>query len=183
LDTSYVNQFYTVELGHAAGQTFFAPQTEIQAITAWRSAFWTNNVSVWRMFIMAVDSTTGVPDPNQILQNGPTLVNAYGDGVHPTPFRFVFDPPVVLPAPGEYEFAIQGDQCDGVFDLAGNESDGSAYPSGVFWLHGRQATYCYGIPSEYPDRYADSDLAFTVEFCEATPVTPTTWGHIKALYR
>jgi hypothetical protein len=169
-------------LGFAAGQTFMAPQTEIQSITAWRSAYGIDNVAVWRVFVMALDST-GVPDVTHILRNGPTLVNEYGDGVHPTPFRFVFDPPVVLPAPGEYEFAIQGDQCGGVFDLASIDGDGSTYPSGVLWYHGRQASHCSGIPAPYPDRYPNSDLAFTVEFCPATPVRPTTWGRIKAVFR
>jgi hypothetical protein len=175
-----VNSIAPVDLGFAVGQTFLAQQTEIQAITAWRSTYWTDNVAVWRIFVMALDSA-GVPDVTQILRNGPTLVNEYGDGIHPTPFRFVFDPPIVLSAPGEYEFAIQGDQCHGVFDLASVDGDGSAYPDGVFWLHGRQATYCYGFPAGYPDRYGDSDLAFTVEFCAATLVTPASWGRIKAV--
>jgi hypothetical protein len=182
LDTAYVNDIAPLELGEAVGQTFHAPTTEIVAITAWRSVYWTDNGSVWRIFVMGLDSL-GVPDVNQIIQNGPTLKIQYGDGSHPTAFRFVFDPPIQLPKSGEYEFAIQGDQCVGYFDLAGCGGDGSAYPDGVLWDHGRM-TVCAGYPRPGPQAYPLSDLAFTVEFCPSgTPVVPTTWGRIKSQYR
>jgi hypothetical protein len=84
---------------------------------------------------------------------------------------------LVLPKPGTYEFAIQGEYCDEAFDLAFSCSD--KYPLGQLWEHNRNSKCILGNPTRLP-----YDLFFSVEFCSlATPVLPRTWGAIKASYR
>src|SRR5262249_1176633 len=85
-----------IYLGKAVGQTFFAPETVITAITAWRYAGESSNYSIWNIHVLPVDSL-GIPDVHHILRSGPTLQVTSGDDIHQTPFRFVFDPPLVLP--------------------------------------------------------------------------------------
>jgi hypothetical protein len=90
----------------------------------------------------------------------------------------VFDPPLVLPKPGTYEFAIQGESCGEAFDLACSCSD--EYPLGQLWQHGRN----FECELAAPDPVPSYDLFFSVEFCSSvTPVLPRTWGAIKASYR
>ena len=183
LDTSYYNTSLSVDLGFAVGQTFYAAQTEIAAITVWRIPDEANFTTPSRIFIMGLDST-GVPDVYNILQDGPALPWPQGDGVHATPLRFDFDPPVVLPGVGEYEFAVQGDSCRGVVDLVGNGYGGQNYLDGEFWYHGREATLCYYKPRVAPESHPDTDVVFEIEFCPTNTLSrPVTWGAIKALYK
>jgi len=179
LDTTQPVCSYPVEFGSAMGQTFLATDTIIQAITVWRWAPWDTNFSVWRMHVLELDST-GVPDPHKEIRSGPTLIIPYSDGVHQTPFRFFFDPPVVLPYKGYYEFAVQGDSCGAFFDVAGSCSD--EYPNGEMWYHGRVLYDCHLRSGPQP--YPSLDLFFAIEFCSAsTPALGQTWGAIKARYR
>src|SRR5439155_10061095 len=121
------------------------------------------NGGVWRIFIMGVDAN-GVPDVYNIIQDGPSLSIPYGDSIHPTPFTFVFDPPVHLPNVGLYEFAIQGEYCGSFFTVAADGHDD--YPDGICWYHGRES------PCEYRPRYQpvgdkNIDIVFQMEFCAA----------------
>jgi hypothetical protein len=181
LDSTYINGWSSIGPipGEALGQTFYAPYTAILSITLWRVWYDTPDASVWRIFIIPVDST-GEPIVEQFLQDGPTLKFTYGDSINPTPFRFVFDPPVQLPSPGTYELAVQGDYCNGDFLIASDGNDD--YPDGVAWKHHREE-YCLYYPAPFPTAYPNVDLPFRVEFCtDGTPARPTSWGHIKALY-
>ncbi len=176
LDTTQPVCDEPIYLGKAVGQTFFAPETVITAITAWRYVGQSSNYSIWNIHVLPVDSL-GFPDVHHILRSGPTLQVTDGDDIHETPFRFVFDPPLVLPKPGTYEFAIQGEYCDEAFDLAVSCSD--KYPLGQLWEHNRNLECILGNPRRLP-----YDLFFSVEFCgAATLVLPRTWGAIKASYR
>jgi hypothetical protein len=180
IDTSYGDCHSTGELGEGLGQSFFAPDTLISAITVWRAYYDTPNDSIWHIYILPLDSV-GVPDVATPISDGPTLRIIDGDGEHDTPFRFAFDPPLRLPSPGEYEFAIQGDGCRGVFQIVQNCSN--AYPSGMLWVHDRVTfppCHLRGGPASYPT----ADLVFTVEFCQSTvPTLPVTLGKVKAIYR
>jgi hypothetical protein len=184
LGHSYDNNYSDISEGHASGQTFLAADTEIDAITVWRDAIWATDPTPWHIYIMGLDSL-GTPDPSKMIQDGPILAHTDGDSIHSTPFRFVFDPPVILPAPGEYELAVMLDQCaPGPSSLNGDYGDGSDYPQGMHWDHGRQVYSCSGHPRSDPTPHPESDLIFTIEFCRAsTAVLPSTWGQIKALYR
>jgi hypothetical protein len=98
-----------VFLGEALGQTFLADARPIESITVWRT--WPYSTSIYgiHIYINPIDSL-GRPDVDHMLLNGPTL-HTNGDGINPTAFEFVFDPPLQLPKPGAYEFALQSDPC------------------------------------------------------------------------
>ena len=124
---------------------------------------------IWgiHLFIMPTDSL-GNPDVSHMLLDGPTLVHADGDGIHPTPFEFVFDPPFQLPKPGLYDFAVQSDPCEGIWDILDTNVD--HYPQGCLWLHGHSINP--GCPLRInPGRYSDADLAS--EFVSATRPRPS----------
>jgi hypothetical protein len=168
VDTSKANGLDGPILGEAVGQVFLATDTLIHAITG------------WHLFITRADSL-GRPVPSSILLDGPTVVNPYGDGVHPIPMRFVFDPPYALPHRGYYYFAIQANPCDGFFNMELNGTN--AYPDGSVWLNGR--TLFSGCRlRDFPEQFSQVDMVFTIEFCDlATPVRRESWGNVKARYR
>jgi len=169
-----------VFLGEALGETFQADHLGIESITVWRVPYEAGYVWGIHLFILPTDSL-GNPDISHVLLNGPTLIHADGDGVHPTPFEFVFDPPFQLPKLGLYEFAVQSDPCGGNWDiLTVNKDD---YADGCAWFHGRSIDP--GCPLRVnPGRFCDGDLCFDVRFCDATtPTKKVSWGHIKSIYR
>ena len=180
VDTSLATGLDGPILGEAFGQVFLASDSLISAITVWRIASEAWNDTGWHLFITATDSL-GAPAPNSILLDGPTLVHSYGDGVHPIPFRFAFNPPFALPHAGKYYFAIQANPCDGFFNMEFN--DYNVYPDGEFWRNGRTIySGCY--LRNYPEKFPQVDLVFTVEFCRPMPPALTsTWGAVKDRYR
>ncbi len=170
----------SVFLGEALGQTFLAQDTLIESITVWRVSWEANYVYGMRIFVMPTDSL-GEPDVRNMILAGPSIFHTDGDGVHPTPFEFVFDPPLRLPRPGTYEFAVQSDPCDGIWDIldVGKRGD---YLEGNLWLHSRS------IDSDCPLRSRPApyggDLCFNVRFLvPTTPVKRTSWGSLKRGYR
>lgn len=180
VDTSMADGLDGPILGEAEGQVFLAADTLINTITVWRIASEDTNYTGWHLFITRADSF-GVPVPNSILLDGPTVVNPFGDGVHPIAIRFVFDPPYALPGRGLYYFAIQADPCNGFFNMELNSSN--AYADGSFWRNGR--TYFGGCHlRNFPEQFPQVDIAFTIEFCDlTTPTISDTWGRVKARYR
>jgi hypothetical protein len=180
VDTSKADGLDGPILGEAAGQVFLAKDTLISSITVWRIASEDTNYTGWHLYITRADSS-GRPVPSSILLNGPTVVNSYGDGVHPTAMRFEFDPPYALPGPGHYYFAIQADPCDGFFNMLLNGAN--AYPDGSVWLNGR-TVFDGCFLRNFPQQFPQVDMVFTMEFCDpATPVLPETWGRLKSRYR
>lgn len=171
--------------GEALGQTFFAERTVVQSITVWRVAYEGNFVSGMRVFVMPTDSL-GQPDFLNMIASGPSVFHTDGDGVHPTPFEFVFDPPLQLPKVGEYEFAVQADPCWGIWDILDVNITRRAhdtYPGGSMWLHSRWTDLPCRLRG-WPTRYPVGDLCFSVRFCDAaTPVKRTSWGKLKSIYR
>ncbi len=170
-------------LHNGIGETFIATDSLITSLTVWRAA---SEDSAWnvglRPYFMGTDST-GMPDRNQILSVGPTLIIPNGDGVHPIEFKWTFDPPVVLPAPGKYAFYLFQDPCGAWFDVISNKSaQGQTYPDGVLWDSGR-SWGCTPTPWSYP--YDDADVIFRMEFCDTstTPTRASSWGDLKVRYR
>ncbi len=179
VDTSHGNSYFAVYDGSAYGQVFEAMDTVIQAISVWRE--WTINNTSLRLYVLEVDSTA-TPYP-RILRIGPTLQIENGDGVHPIRFRFVLDPPLVLPRPGYYEFAVQvaPPECDGATSLLGDTRN--PYPGGAAWRHPRTDYLDCRLRSARPGDPGD-DLIFELEFCVApTPVRRSSWGSLKMRYR
>ena len=165
-------------LGSAVGQSFLAPTSSIRSITVWR--VWQQDSLLFglRLFVCKVDST-GVPITSSPILNGELLTVPFGDGIHPQAFRFSFDPPLVLPGPGQYCFFIQVDPCIAWSDILADEDN--EFADGELWRTARSLS-CSLRPS--PTRIAQSDLCFEIEFCDAaTPTKRSSWGEVKARYR
>jgi len=182
VDSTQSDNCLPVYLGSAWGQVFEARDTLLLAISVWREP--KANSTPLRIHIMELDST-GTPDFQRILRRGPTLQTDEGDGVHPVRFRFEFDPPVALPGPGHYEFAVQvapDPVCDGATCLLGSTLD--PFAEGGAWEHPRN----YPLP-DCPLLSAHQfdpavDLCFEAEFCDApTAAIRYSWGRLKVRYR
>jgi len=181
VDTTQANNSAGVFLGEAIGQSFLASDTLLYAITVWRVAQEDTNAFGVKVYIMKTDST-GMPLARSLIREGPTLVHPFGDKIHPVEFRFTFDPPVQLPGPGLYSFAVQPDPCDGFFDILAHDG-GGVYPEGQPWLHSR-SVFSGCILRSFPSPQPQFDLVFSVEFCKSTTATiSTSWGRLKTLYR
>jgi len=180
IDTSQATSSASPLLGEAPGQTFFARDTLIHSLTVWRIASEDTNLFGMHLYITRADST-GKPLLDQIVLNGPTLYNPYGDGIHPVPFQWLFDPPLTLPGTGHYAFFLALSPCIlGYFDVLGRESQQDLFPDGSFWWTGRSADCSLIGLNNNPV----ADLVFALEFCDthSTPVLRKTWGELKARY-
>ena len=175
------NTWADVFLGEALGENFQAEGLLIESITVWRVAWQAGYVYGMHLYVTATDSLGG-PDIRNMLSDGPSVFNAGGDGIHPDPFEFVFDPPLRLPGLGSYYFAVQSDPCSGIWDILAVK-DIDYYPAGQLWGHSRSIDG--GCPLRRSvTRYPNADLCFRVRYCDIpTPIQKTTWGHLKAIYR
>ena len=176
LDTTRTIGFFDAKQGEAMGQSFLARDTLINSVTIWRVPQDPINFVGIHLYIIGTDANRH-PVVNNVVVNGPVVTNPYGDGVHPTPYVFTFDPPCTLPGPGYYCLAFRLTYCNGYYDIAGAADD---YPDGQAWWFRRSECYLRPSPTSFPD----NDLVFTVEFCDATtPVHADSWGKLKTLYR
>ena len=175
------NNSGSVFLGEALGQTFYAEHTLIESITVWRVAWEGNSVYGMRIFVVPTDSL-GHPDVASMLLAGPSVFHTDGDGVHPTAFEFVFDPPLRLPKIDYYEFAVQSDPCYGLWDILGVSGEDD-YPNGVLWSHSRSIDDPCPLRKR-PERLPAADLCFRIRYCDGvTPTKKSSWGQLKVLYR
>ena len=180
VDTSEAELFMGVRCGEGPGQTFVAEDTLIHSVTVWRASGQTPYGGHLKLWIAGVDSS-GAPDFENILLDGPVITVPFGDGVHPIKMEFVLDPPFRLPGPGRYYFAAQ-DYCGGHWGLLASASD--PYPGGHAWRSGISCfDGCYLSP--YPYSFDSYDLVFTIAFCRdvATGAGRRSWGQLKLLYR
>jgi (2Fe-2S) ferredoxin len=177
LDPSQANNSGGALLGGGIGQTFAAGDTLIRSLTVWRVE--QQSTIGMHLYIMGTDST-GKPDRSRMVQDGPTLV-VYGDGTYPAEIKWTFDPPVVLPSPGEYAFFLFQDPCLEYFDILAT-SVGALYPDGNAWYTG-QTSQC--AMNSNLHNLPDADYIFQVEFCHdvVTPTHKASWGKLKAIYR
>jgi hypothetical protein len=181
VDTSEASSRFPMRCGEAPGETFTAIDTLISSISVWRDAREALYKGGYRLWITMVD-VVGRPQRTQTLFASPIMTFPSADTSHPTKMQFPFDPPFVLPGPGEYFFAVQ-DYCGAPSDLLDTPSD--SYAGGDEW---RTSITCLdgcsflGNPN---DHFPSYDLIFTVEFCrsDATPVRRKTWGELKVIYR
>ena len=182
LEISLANSSGGAFLGEAPGQTFMARDTLLRSLTVWRVAVQDTNLFGMRLYITETDSA-GMPLTDRVVLDGPTIYNPYGDGVHPIPFEWVFDPPVALPRAGRYAFFLRMTPCVlGYFDVLGRESTEDLYPEGHYWRTARSFG-CVLLPR--PSANPLADMIFRMEFCSAAvvPVLHRTWGGIKVIYR
>src|SRR5262245_29679285 len=165
--------------GIAIGETFLAPTREINSITVWRVREEDSLSFGLHLYLCNVDSI-GAPLTQSLLLDGRTINVPLGDGIHPLPFRFDFDPPFALPAPGRFAFFIRVDPCYAWSDFLVDADDG--YKDGSVWKTGRSLSDCLLRPIS--NQYPQLDLVFNIEFCDlATPVRKSSWGRLKAIYR
>ena len=179
LDLSQAGNSAGVLFGDSPGQTFFAADTLLRSLTAWRVASQANNGFGIHLFITETDST-GRPDNLRIVFDGPTIVRTDGDGINPTPFHWYFDPPVSLPAPGTYAFFLSPAQCFAFCDVL-SSGGRDLYAAGNLWGSGRGCAL-----GGYPHPVYGADLIFQIEFCSTDTPTPTqsrSWGSLKGIYR
>lgn len=159
--------------GEAPGQTFYAEDTLITAITVWRIASQDTNRAPMKLWIVNCDST-GRPRNDQIVFDGPAIISMYGVEV-----RFDLDPPAILPRRGRYAFMVQN-MCDYIFDLRIHDD---VYGPGELW-RSEISNYHGCVLWIIFDHWNEYDLCCRVEFCDAvTPVRHPTWGRVKAIYR
>ena len=181
VDPALGNTHSGIFFGEAVGQTFHAEGPLIESISVWRVAYQDTNQFGMHIFVMGTDSL-GRPDLDQVFATGPEVYHLFGNGVDPTEFEFVFNPPLRLPENGNYYLAIQATSCIGYFDLVSVRNE-DHYPAGSMWFHGR--SFSDGCPPRvFPQNFSYVDLAFRIRFCDfATPVRRSTWGEIKTIYR
>lgn len=183
VDTSLANNSIADYLGRAAGQTFLAEDTLIASVAAFRVAV--EGVGYWwglHAFITETDST-GRPLTFNVVGEGRDLSIPEHDDIHPTEFRWNFDPPIALPHRGLFAvfFAMPVTQCGaGVVDLL--TADMPGYGGGhLWWTHREDLCRLRPFPQSIP--YAN--LVYSVDFCRdvETKVQRKTWGALKLLYR
>ena len=176
-DTTLVNGFGEMVGGEALGEVFVASDTLIHSITVWRWAGQDTSFIGVKIYLTETDAS-GRPLVNSILLNGPVMIIPYGDGIHATPFEFVFDPPLALPHSGRFCLAIQAAPCDATLRI--DASSQQPYGDGAAWVFGRSGCTLRPFPQEFPSL----DIMFKVEFCDSsTPVRERTWGAVKNAYR
>lgn len=168
-------------LSRCVGQVFTVPDTLLEALTIWRPAVPALNSAPRHLFIVDVDST-GRPIPYSIIVDGGALVNFVGDGIHPVPYRFEFDPPVMLPHRGQFCFVVSFETCGGAISILG--SDGDPYSGGQTWQVRTDSFANCVYPVGYPSPMNPLiDIVFRADFCEtSTPTRQHSWGELKASY-
>lgn len=184
VDTSLASSTGTFGLicGEAFGETFVAADTLIRSVAVWRAAAQTPYGGYLKLWITETDSS-GVPQVDRKLLDGPAITVPFGDGVHPIKMEWIFDPPFALPRRGTYFFTVQ-DWCGGHWGLL--RTDSKVYGGGSAWKSGRTCFDeggCYLWRTPNPS-FLGVDLVFTIEFCQMpTPVSPVSWGRLKVIYR
>jgi hypothetical protein len=184
VDTSQASQVTHMGLrcGEAGGQAFVALDTLIRSVSVWRVAPQTPYGGHLKLWITEADST-GVPQLDRRILDGPVITVPFGDGIHPIRMEWSFDPPIALPHRGRYYFTAQ-DWCGGNWSLLASTTD--PYTGGQAW---RSGITCFDPEGcnlyRTPQGFASYDLVFTIEFCstEVTPLHRGSWGRLKVIYR
>ena len=181
LDTTLARNSAGSAIGRSIGQSFFAPTRYLKSIAVWRVASQAQSVIGMDLHIFDTDSL-GTPRMDREVLDGPTIVRNDGDGIHPTEFRWIFEPPLQLPEIGTYAFFLKQDPCLAYFDVISTGPNPTAYPNGHLWLSQRGPA-CALVPIP-PESIPLADIIFNAEFCEdAVPVQRRSWGQVKTIYR
>jgi hypothetical protein len=137
IDPSLANTYGDTSLGEGIGQSFYAADTLIRSLTVWQHPLqndWSG--TGFELYIMKTHPD-GSPDGDRVLSRTTFRRDGIGDGVHPMPFVFEFDPPLALPHPGVYGFMLFSCHA-GWGDLLAVQADTVAsrqiYPDGHLWV-------------------------------------------------
>jgi hypothetical protein len=179
LDTTYANRSESGGLGKTLGQVFHAEHLTVSSVTVWPYAGASIAPAPMHLFITTADSSTGPPNSQDILLDGPTNPPVpNGSGL---PLIFAINPMLRLPSVGYYAIIIKDEapDCFGAFVLVADSSDG--YASGGLWRLSPLAN-CSG-PGRAPTSLEREDLIFAIGFCmEGDPAEQSTWGRIRSIY-
>jgi len=183
IDASLSNGVTYPIFGEEPGQTFTAPESLLTFVRVWREAYDDSN-GIGMKLCITETAPDGTPDLSRILYCAPTIVHLLSDHVHPTEFRWDFDPPIVLPYLGKFALFILQDPCIGLWDLLSTDQS-TIYSGGEMWYTSRSRCIL-GPPLQaglIP--YFEYDVVFQAGFCKdaVTAVEHKTWGQLKMLYR
>lgn len=107
-------------------QVFYADDTLLSAVTIWRAPTPAVNATPVRCYILGTRTYLGLigPDPSVVIFAGSQVSVPFAPDV-PIPATVSFDPPVSLPGPGYYAFAMKEDSyfCSGTFVMVIDRSD------------------------------------------------------------
>lgn len=180
LTVQFANSGNAAFNGRSLAQTFVASDSLLSSVTVWRAADPNAHINPMHLYLCGVDST-GRPDTQNILLDGPTIVCAC-QGNEPMPVRFELSTPLGLVRSHSYCFAIKedSDNCFGGFGLAVDSLDDFA--NGSAWeIHATPNCHGLGLSTF---ELQGNDLAFVLEFCsDAVPTRSGTWGRAKEMYR
>lgn len=180
VDTTAATGYDTPIFGEAFAQVFTATAPLVSAITVWRDNTGAAFGDAVHLVVCRADST-GRPEADSLVADGGIVTMPAGYDVSPSPFKFVFSPPLQLPRPGFYSFAVQGSPCGRLINIM--FADGNPYGGGSVWVH-HQTNSASCFLSHLLKGLPNSDLVFAVEFCTpGVPAEATSWGRIKSLYR
>ncbi len=168
--------------GDCPGESFVTSDTLMEFLRVWRTPSEAQFGIGMHLYVMGMGAN-GTPYQGSIIVDGPTIVHTDGDGLHPTEFKWTWDPPLVLPHAGGYAFFVTEDPCIGFFDILASDNP-ALYAAGNMYLT-KQG--CVLGPNQTVDivSYPQYDVVFQVGFCrdDVTPTRHRTWGELKLLYR
>lgn len=167
-------------LGSVVGQTFHAPERLIERLSVW-VAPQSGNATV-RVVFTTVETAQRpyTPVVQGVIHTSGPVATGVPTSSGPHEVRFLFDPPIRLPAVGYYAFFLQAGNCNGGWYVLTDRDN--PYAAGMAWVTGRSES-CSDMRS--PSGWDAADLVFEASFCEdtTTPVHTSTWGQIKIRYR
>ena len=99
VDTSFADTTVDADDSRGWGQVIQTADTIAVSITFWKAARPDTYPTPAILYVTTVDST-GMPDILNVIYRSPVIGGPFGDGVHPIPLTFTFDPPMTLPKPG-----------------------------------------------------------------------------------
>ncbi len=181
IDTVGANAATTVFDGRGEGQVVYMwRDTIVTSFTVYRAVYEDSFPRFARLFVTNSD-LNGRPVVSSVIYAGPIIQAGFGDGIHPTPFVFDINPPLVLPHRGLYYFNVTEATCFGAFFLL--EDTTNRYLFGGEWRTGKLGCDPRA-PGSLASFYTVTDLIFDVATCSAvTPVRRDTWGALKIRYK
>jgi len=186
LDTVGSNSAFFSSFNEGLGQTFVADDTVVTSVTLWEppggGPYVLQHGTVLVLTRTYVDSSAGFRSPAlgaRVATSGVVYPDTLTSPDGPYPLRFVFDPPLVLPALDLYALFVYpaGPSAAVNFGLMIDQGV-NAYAPGMYWITNRRGDKVLGGGG-------NDDLCFLVEYCTDAPVPARhmTWGELKQLYR
>ena len=161
-------------------QTFYTADTILTAITVWNPPRNYTDVLPRRLFV--IGTLGGLPNHADIIYGPRDLVVEKADSINPVPYRYDFDPPILLPSVGMYAFVIMTDRELAAFNILADPrnpyAEGQDCEMGpVYGCVAPGTERCYAHP--------EFDLCFRAEFCQDVGVEAQSrsWGRLKLRYR